>query len=291
MSAWTDTIYELLVRTSTALPEDVVARLRQAQSEETEPNASEVLATMLRNADLARARRLPVCQDTGTLLFWVRLPAGALTQTEFARAAESAIAAATAAGILRQNCVDALSGRNTGNNLGYGSPVIHWHEEERREIEVALVLKGGGCENVGVQYSLPDTTLGAERSLEGVRRCALDAVVRAQGQGCAPGVLGVAMGGDRATGYSESKELLLRRLGQRSPVPELAALEERIRREANTLQIGPMGFGGRTTLLDVFVGGRCRVPASYFVSISYMCWAFRRRRVLARPDGEALRWE
>lgn len=291
MSAWTDTLYELIVRTSTDLPEDAVARLRQAQAAETAPNAVAALETMLRNADLARARRLPICQDTGTILFWVRLPAGSVTQTEFSQAAQSAIAAATAAGVLRQNCVEALTGRNTGNNLGYGSPVIHWHEEDRRDIEVALLLKGGGCENVGVQYSLPDAALAAGRNLEGVRRCALDAVVRAQGQGCAPGVLGVAIGGDRATGYAESKELLLRRLGERSPVPELAALEERILLEANQLHIGPMGFGGRATLLDVFVGCRCRVPASYFVSISYMCWAFRRRRVFVRPGGVAERWE
>jgi fumarate hydratase class I len=196
----------------------------------------------------------------------------------------------TAAGVLRQNCVEVLSDRNTGTNLGYGSPVIHWSEEERSEVEVALVLKGGGCENVGAQYSLPDTGLGAGRDLEGVRRCVLDAVVRAQGQGCAPGVLGVCLGGDRATGYAESKEMFLRRLGERSPEPELAALEERLCREANQLGIGPMGFGGRTTLLDVFIGCRCRVPASYFVSISYMCWAYRRRRVRVRPDGQVVGW-
>jgi fumarate hydratase class I len=290
MSAWRDTLLELIVRTSTDLPPDVEAALRRAEAEETSPNARAALETMLRNAELARLRRLPICQDTGTILFWVRLPPGALSQSEFSRAAELAVLAATTAGILRQNCVETLSGRNTGTNLGYGSPVIHWHEEERADVAVALVLKGGGCENVGAQYSLPDTELGADRDLDGVRRCVLDAVVRAQGQGCAPGVLGVCLGGDRATGYAESKELLLRRLGERSPVPELAALEERLLREANTLGIGAMGFGGSTTLLDVFIGSRCRVPASYFVSVSYMCWAYRRRSVLASPSGEALRW-
>jgi fumarate hydratase class I len=291
MSGWSDTLYELLVRTSTDLPADVEGALRQARVDEAAPNATAALETMLRNADLARARRLPLCQDTGTLLFWVSLPPRTLSQAEFSSAAATAIAAATAAGVLRQNCVETLSGRNTGDNLGPGSPVIHWHEVARDDVEVALILKGGGCENVGAQYSLPDAGLGAERNLDGVRRCALDAVVRAQGQGCAPGVLGIAIGGDRATGYAESKELLLRRLGERSPVPELAALEQRLLHEANTLGIGPMGFGGRTTLLDVFIGCRSRVPASYFVSISYMCWAYRRRRVVALPSGEALRWE
>ena len=290
MSGWSDTLYELLVRASTDLPEDVEQALRQARAAESAANAAAALDTMLRNAELARLRRLPLCQDTGTLLFWVSAPPQALTQAEFSAAAATAIAAATAAGILRQNCVETLSGRNTGNNLGPGSPVIHWHETDHDEVTVALILKGGGCENVGAQYALPDADLGAERNLEGVRSCALDAVVRAQGQGCAPGVLGIAIGGDRATGYAESKELLLRRLGERSPVPELAELEQRLLREANTLEIGPMGFGGRTTLLEVFIGCRSRVPASYFVSISYMCWAYRRRAVVARPNGEPIRW-
>jgi len=290
MATWTDTLHDLIVRTSTDLPEDVVERLRQAEAAETSPTSRNALQTMLHNADLARRRRLPLCQDTGTILFWVRVPPGAVTQTAWRQAAESAIAAATAEGVLRQNCVETLSGRNTGNNLGCGSPVIHWHEEDRDDVEVALVLKGGGCENVGAQYALPDSRLDAGRDLDGVRRCALDAVVRAQGQGCAPGVLGIAIGGDRATGYAESKELLLRRLGERSPAPELARLEERILDDANRLDIGPMGFGGTTTLLDVFIGARCRVPASYFVSISYMCWAFRRRRVLTAADGEPRRW-
>ncbi len=290
MSGWRDTLQELIVRTSTDLPEDVEEALRRARSAEPSPNAAAALETMLRNAELARLRRLPICQDTGTILFWVRVPPGALSQTEFTRAAEWAVLAATSAGILRQNCVETLTGRNTGTNLGRGSPVIHWEEEERAEVAVSLVLKGGGCENVGVQYSLPDSALGAGRDLEGVRRCALDAVVRAQGQGCAPGVLGVCIGGDRATGYAESKALFLRRVGERSPFPELAALEERVLREANTLGIGPMGFGGRTTLLDVFIGWRCRLPASYFVSVSYMCWAFRRRSVLADAAGQVVRW-
>jgi len=290
MTAWRDTLHELIVRTSTDLPDDVEAAVHRARDIETDANARTTIDTMLRNAELARQRRLPICQDTGTILFWVRVPPGALSQSEFTAAAEMAVLAATSAGVLRQNCVEPLTGRNTGTNLGYGSPVIHWHEEPRADVAISLVLKGGGCENVGAQYSLPDATLGADRNLDGIRRCALDAVVRAQGQGCAPGVLGVCIGGDRATGYAESKELLLRRLGERSPVPELAELEERVLREANQLEIGPMGFGGRTTLLDVFMGARCRVPASYFVSVSYMCWAYRRRTVRASAAGEALRW-
>jgi fumarate hydratase class I len=169
--------------------------------------------------------------------------------------------------------------------------VIHWHEQAGDEVRVTLMLKGGGCENVGIQYSLPDSELGAGRDLAGVRRCLLDAVHRAQGKGCAPGILGVAIGGDRATGYVASKEQFLRKLGERSPEPELAALEEQVLQEANTLGIGPMGFGGRTTLLDVFITALNRVPASYFVSVSYMCWAFRRRGMTTDLTGTVLGWD
>ena len=151
-------------------------------------------------------------------------------------------------------------------------------------MDVRLVLKGGGCENVGAQYSLPNAQLKAGRDLEGVRRVALDAVVKAQGQGCAPGVLGIAVGGDRGASYAWSKQQLFRPLGDRNPDPELAALEETIKAQANELGIGPMGFGGQTTVLDVQMDTMHRLPASFFVSVSYMCWANRRRSMTVRGD-------
>jgi fumarate hydratase class I len=142
------------------------------------------------------------------------------------------------------------------------------------------MLKGGGCENVGAQYSLPNATLGAGRDLAGVRRVVLDAVHKAQGKGCAPGILGVAIGGDRGSSYYASKEVLFRQLEEASPDLELAALEERLTAEANQLGIGPMGFGGQTTVLGTKIAAMHRLPASYFVSVSYMCWAYRRRRMV-----------
>ena len=272
-----DELFDLVARTATSLPEDVEAALKQAAERADEASAERnALETMLENAQLARERRLPICQDTGVLIFTVKAPSG-YSHQQFEEHARHAVARATAAGMLRQNCVETLSGRNTGNNIGMGSPVFHWIEEDVESIEVSLMLKGGGSENMGAQYSLPDARLGAGRDLEGVRLCILDAVCRAQGMGCAPGILGVAIGGDRATGYEESKAQLLRRLGERSSNPQLAALERRILEEANSLGIGAMGFGGKTTLLDVFIGERSRLPACYFVSISYMCWCCRRQ--------------
>jgi fumarate hydratase class I len=153
---------------------------------------------------------------------------------------------------------------------------MHFHEWENEGIEVRLLLKGGGCENVSTQYELPNTELNAGRDLEGVRRVVLDAVNRAQGLGCAPGVLGIAIGGDRGTSFAKSKQQLLRPLADTNPQPELAQLEDRLYQEGNELGIGPMGFGGQTTLLGVKIGALHRLPASFFVSIAYMCWANRR---------------
>jgi len=285
MPRFTEQILELVTRTSTQLPDDVVAAIQKAATDA--PPASverQTLEVMLANNRLARERRLPVCQDTGTLVFTIRAPR-LFDQQTFEDDARQAVAQATAAGILRQNCVETLTGHNTGNNLGLGSPVFHWLHEDRDDLDVTLMLKGGGSENMGRQYSLPDSSLNAGRTLDGVRKCVLDAVNRAQGMGCAPGILGVAIGGDRATGYEESKQQLLRKIGQRSEEPQLAALEEQLLAEANSLGIGPMGTGGRTTLLDVFIGWRCRLPASYFVTISYMCWCCRRQSIRITLDN------
>ena len=277
-------LLSLGVKTSIDLPHDVETALERALTlSENGSGEASALRTMLSNAAMAREKRMPICQDTGTLMFVVEA-SSTLKRNVFQEAAEWAVAEATRLGVLRQNCVNSLTGKNTGNNLGVGSPVVHWHETDGAVSRVTLMLKGGGSENMGIQYSLPDSTLGAGRNLEGVRRCVLDAVHRAQGQGCAPGILGVCIGGDRATGYVESKLQLLRKIGERSPEPELAELEERLLKEANSLGIGAMGFGGRTTLLDVFIGWRCRLPASYFVSISYMCWCCRRQTMELTED-------
>ena len=273
-------LLSLVVKTSVDLPHDVEGALEKALSLSEKGSGEEAaLRTMLSNAAMAREKRMPICQDTGTLMFVVEA-SSRLKRNDFQEAAEWAVAEATRLGVLRQNCVNSLTGKNTGNNLGVGSPIVHWHETDGAVSRVTLMLKGGGSENMGIQYSLPDSTLGAGRNLEGVRRCVLDAVHRAQGQGCAPGILGVCIGGDRATGYVESKLQLLRKIGERSSEPELAELEERLLTEANSLGIGAMGFGGKTTLLDVFIGWRCRLPASYFVSISYMCWCCRRQTIV-----------
>ncbi len=268
---------QLITETSTELPQDVEAALAAAAENEAPgtPGAA-VMRTIMENLQLGRQRRLPLCQDTGVIHFFVEAPED-FDRKVFRRAAEAAVVEATRRGLLRQNCVESVTGRNTGNNLGYVNPTFHWVEGDFTKLKVTLLLKGGGSENVGCQYSLPDAKLGAGRDLAGVKKCILDAVFQAQGKGCAPGVIGVAIGGDRAGGCEEAKEQLLRPLGVRSANPALAQLEAQCLEDANALGIGPMGLGGKTTLLDVLIGERTRHPACYFVTVCYNCWCIRRR--------------
>lgn len=276
---------ELVRRTSTDLRPDVEEALRAAQEREAVGSAAQgALDTIIKNVELAREKSTPICQDTGTPIFYVYYPEGWSTR-KLRQQIEGAVAQATEKAYLRPNAVDSITGKNSGNNLGEEFPTVHFHEWEQPYLKADLMLKGGGCENVGVQYKLPDGRLGAGRNLDGVRRAVLDAVHQAQGKGCAPGVIGVAVGGDRGTGYSKSKEQFLRDLDDSSEDPQLAKLEGQLHQEANSLGIGPMGFGGETTVLGVKIGALHRLPASYFVTASYMCWADR-RRILTWRDGE-----
>lgn len=278
MADLTEHILELIRLTSTDLPPDVEAALESSVSNEASGSAARgALETILENVELSRRNSTPICQDTGTPIFYVDYPTG-WSSIQLRQQIEAAVVTATRRSYLRPNSVDSLSGRNSGNNLGGEYfPSIHFNEVDGEVLKIQLMLKGGGCENVGAQYSLPDANLGAGRDLEGVRRAALDAVHKAQGQGCAPGILGIAIGGDRGTAFAASKESLFRPMGERSTDPQLAALEERLTGEANQLGIGPMGFGGNTTVLDTKITSLNRLPASFFVTVSYMCWAYRRR--------------
>ena len=285
-----NSLIELIRRTSAEIPDDVQqAILASLEAEKKGTIAQSALQIIQRNIEMARQKSQPICQDTGSVLFYVDCPKG-FDQIAFGEAAREAVRQATKKGYLRQNSVDSITGANDGTNVGPGAPTLHFHQHNSPDVRVRLMLKGGGCENVGAQYSLPVEKLKADRDLDGCRKVVLDAVLQAQGKGCGPGVLGVCIGGDRATGYELSKEQLLRTLPDRNPNPALDGLEQDILKTANELGIGPMGFGGKTTLLGVKIGAANRVPASYFVSVSYMCWAFRRQGVMLDTTGRIERW-
>jgi fumarate hydratase class I len=283
---WTAILVEVIARATAQLPDDVTAAIRAGRSQEAPGSlAAMALDAVLKNAELACNDRAPMCQDTGVPIFWIHHPAS-VSSGMLVRACEEAVRRATAQQLMRENAVETLTGRNTGTGQAPSIPTVHCEEWDRPETKIELLLKGGGCENVSTQYSLPNTKLGAYRNLEGARRVVLDAAYQAQGKGCGPGILGVCLGGDRGSGYHEAKYQLMRRLDDKNPVAELDALEQRLVDEANQLGIGPMGFGGKTTVLGVKIGTLGRVPASYFVSIAYLCWAARRATAIVDSNGE-----
>ena len=289
-----ESLIELITQTSTNLPPDVRQAMGIAIGAETpHTQASQALNIIASNIDMAQSDEGPICQDTGMPTFDVHTPVG-VNQMEVKKAIRAAVAEATKRGKLRPNSVDSLTGKNSGDNLGVETPVIHFEQWEQDEIEVKLILKGGGCENKNIQYSLPmdlDHLGKAGRDLEGVRKSILHAVWQAQGQGCAPGAVGVCIGSDRAQGYLLAKYQLFRTLDDTNPAPELAQLEEEIMREANTLGVGAMGFGGKSSLIGCKVMAANRLPASFFVSVAYECWAFRRLGVhLDAASGAITKW-
>jgi fumarate hydratase class I len=289
-----ESMYKLIVETSTKLPKDVrraIARARMKENAGT--RAAMSLATIVKNIQMADENISPICQDTGLPTFKIKVPVG-VNQIEMKKAINQAIAQATKDGKLRPNSVDSLTGENSGDNLGIGIPVIKFEQWEKDYIDVRLILKGGGCENKNIQYSLPCELEGlgrAGRDLDGIRKCILHAVYQAQGQGCSAGFIGVGIGGDRSSGYDLAKEQLFRPVDDVNPNEQLRQLEEYIMEAANKLGIGTMGFGGETTLLGCKIGVMHRIPASFFVSVAYNCWAFRRLGVIIDPaTGEIQEW-
>lgn len=286
---------DLVIQTSTNLPADVRVAMSDAiKKESAGTQSSSALDVIATNIDMSTSCVGAICQDTGMPTFEIRTPAGA-NQVTMRKQIEEAVAEATRLGKLRPNSVDSITGKNSGNNLGAGTPVLHFSQwENDDEIEVRLLLKGGGCENMNIQYSIPCELphLGrVDRTLDGVRKCILHAVWQAQGQGCSPGAIGVCIGGDRTGGYACAKEQLFRSLDDTNPDPKLAELEKYIMTTANTLRVGTMGFGGDVTLIGCKIGALNRLPASFFVSVAYNCWAFRRLGVvLDARTGSIKRW-
>jgi fumarate hydratase class I len=290
ISKFQESMYKLVVETSTKLPKDVRRAVKKAKEiENAGTSAAMSLATITNNIKMADDQVSPICQDTGLPTFKIKTPVG-VNQLEIKEAIRNAIVLATKEGKLRPNSVDSLTGENSGDNLGAGVPVIKFDQWEKDYIDVRLILKGGGCENKNIQYSLPCEIDGlgrAGRDLDGIRKCVMHSVYQAQGQGCSAGFIGVGIGGDRSSGYDLAKEQLFRSVEDVNPNEDLRKLEEYVMENANKLGIGTMGFGGEATLLGCKVGVMNRIPASFYVSVAYNCWAFRRLGVSVDPvSGE-----
>jgi fumarate hydratase class I len=275
-----DGIVELYKKVATSLPPDVREAMEAGLARETEgTNAFSTLAVQVENMKLARETVSPICQDTGVPTFWVKIPIG-LSHFEMKNTILEATRLATEKVPLRPNAVDSITDKNSGDNTGIGFPVIYMEETRESSLTIDLMLKGAGCENVGEIYKLPDAELNAQRDLDGVRKCVLDTVQKAQGKACPPYILGVGIGATKDQVTKLAKEQLLRRLTDVNKIDELVSLEKRVLDEINELGIGPMGLGGRTTALGVKIGVNHRHPASFFVDVSVSCWATRRGRLI-----------
>ncbi|HEV8321491.1 MAG TPA: fumarate hydratase [Myxococcota bacterium] len=282
-------ILELIKRASTRMPTDVVKSLERHRDREIPGSRSErILTAILENINVARDQQTPICQDTGNNIYYVSAPPS-FTYDEIERAIHAATRKATKQFLLRANAVDAISGENSNDGVGAGLPQIVFRQWNRKELKIDLVLKGGGAEDVSNQYRLPEPALRAARNLDGVARSVIDAVQRAQGLGCAPGIIGVGIGGDRETSHHIAKEQLLRKLDDKSSDKRLAQLERELYETLNRLGIGPMGFGGRTTVLAVKIGAQHRHPNNFFVSVAYGCWANRRATLTATGTSRRLK--
>jgi fumarate hydratase, class I len=273
-----DALVELYLQAATSLPSDVEDALRQAREKEKRgSNASSALSTILENIAMARKTKKPICQDTGVPVVFMKIPCG-FSRTTLKKEIISATRIATKTVPLRANAVDILTDKNSGDNTGVGFPVIYCEETGGHKLTIDLMLKGAGSENIGQIYKLPLQELEAERDLEGVRKCVLDTVHKAQGKGCPPYIIGVGIGAAKDQVTKLSKEQLMRNLNDRNRYEILAAFEKRLLQDINRLGIGPAGFGGRTTAIGVKVGVNHRHPASYFVDVALFCWAARRAR-------------
>lgn len=280
MSIFREEIVKLYKQAATSLPQDVEDALKCAvKAEKNGSTAKAALSAILENISIARKTKRPLCQDTGVPVFFVKVPRKQ-SQLKLKTIIIEATRIATEEVPLRPNAVDIISDRNSGDNTGIGFPIIYFEESRDSAIKVELMLKGSGCENVSQLYKLPFEELKAERDLDGVRRCALDAIYRAQGRACPPYILGIGIGASRDQVTRLAKYQLMRDLGDTNKIKVLSEIEKRIFEEINHLGIGPLGLGGKTTAMGVKIGVNHRHPASYFVEVSISCWADRRAKLI-----------
>jgi fumarate hydratase class I len=275
-------IIELYRKAATSFPSDVEDALRKAYKMESQgSSAKSALTTILENIKIARKSKRPICQDTGIPVFFIKVPES-MDLIKLKKTIIEATGIATKEVPLRANAVDVLTEKNSGDNTGVGFPIIYFEEMEKGKLTIDLMLKGAGCENAGRLYKLPIEELKAERDFEGVRRCVLDAIYKAQGKGCPPYIVGIGIGGAKDQVTKLSKGQLIRNLKDTNRQKILSKFEKRLLNDINKLGIGPLGFGGKTTAIGVKIGVNHRHPASYFVDISLSCWADRRARLIER---------
>lgn len=270
----------LIKTAATVLPQDVKQALRKAHKQETNLTGKIQLEAILRNIELAEKQKAPICQDTGTIAFFVKAGSRVKDLDKVEATLGEVVRDATKQIPLRPNAVDPFTQENSGNNLGRCAPLVYWEIVPGNEVEIAVMLKGGGSENVSVLGML-----NPGEGVKGLKRFVVDAVLRAGAQPCPPTVLGVAVGGSADVAVTLAKKALLRPLNEQNSDPGLAELERELLEAANSTGIGPMGLGGDVTVLGVHVDYAFRHPASFPVAVVFSCWCDRRASARITSEG------
>ena len=275
-----DAVVKLLQLAVTELPRDVKQALQGAYREEQSEAGKTQLKAILDNIELAEKTRTPMCQDTGIIIFYVKVGGQAKGLDKIENALRKATIRATEEVPLRPNAVDPFTQKNTGDNTGRFIPFINWEIVPGDAFEITVMPKGGGSENV-CALGMLSPGIG----VNGLKKFVVDAVINAGAKPCPPNILGVAVGGGADIAMKLAKGALLRPLDQPNPDPNLAKLEKELYEAANSTGIGPMGLGGKFTVLGVKFDYAHRHPASYPVAVAVQCWAARRASARFYPDG------
>ncbi len=262
------------------LPEDVKQALKKAYAEETSETGKTQLRAILDNIELAEKHQAPVCQDTGTIIFYVKAGAKAKDLDKIEEAIVNATRRATKEVPLRPNAVDPFTGKNSGDNTGRNIPHVNWEIVAGEDVELTVMTKGGGSENVCLGGMLVPG-----EGMKGLKKFVVDAVIRAGAQPCPPNILGIAIGGGADISMKLAKKALMKPLNEPNSDPEIAKLEKEIFEAVNMTGIGPMGLGGKTTVLGVHIDYAYRHPASFPAAVAFNCWAARRASARIHADG------
>jgi len=271
-----DTTFRLLKMAATKLPKDVETALRNAHDNETNETAKTQLGAILTNLEIADGG-IPMCQDTGIMIFYIKVGDKFPFIGEIKNALEKATT--TAEVPLRPNAVNPIVGGNSGNNTGKKIPWINWEIVEGDSLEITAFPKGGGSENVSIVGMLKPGV-----GLIGVKKLVVDNAMSYMGKACAPNIIGIGIGGGADIAIKIAKQQLQRPLDDSHPEPEVAQIEKEIFEAINLTDIGPMGLGGKTTVLGVKVDYAMRHPASLPVGVAVQCWAARRSTAVISKD-------
>lgn len=274
-----DVTVELLRKTVTRMPDDVVSELKNAMKNETEEVPRMQLKAILDNLDLAEKTNTPLCQDTGVTIFYVSVPR--CFEADVEKAIVEGVRIATKEVPLRPNAVHPLTRKNPGDNVGRKMPYVNFKIWDKDYLEITVMTKGAGSENMS-QLAM----LTPSQGVKGVKEFILNVILKAGSNPCPPTILGVGIGGSSDIAAKLAKEALLRPINKPNEDPEIASMENELKDALNELGIGVMGLGGKTTVLGVNIEYAFCHTASLPVAVNVQCWAARRGTAQIYPDGK-----